>query len=144
MPVAFSSVFNSIICTRQLFVNITCHILIDPDKGNRRIFVSKQWRKLVVTTLRAGYSVSIKFSQGLTKPRSKLSWIMLNLLSEHSVCEQCQEGRKLAMKGIYLIKTTLPQRLRKALWLRKTAVWVRPRVNNRPLVFLFTSIADWN
>ena len=36
MPLAFSSVFNSIIFTRQLFVNITCHILIDPNKGNRR------------------------------------------------------------------------------------------------------------
>ena len=69
----------------------------------------------MVTTLRAVYSVSTKFSRGLTKPRSKLSRIMLNLLSEHSVREQCQEGRKLAMKGIYLIKTTLPQRLRKAL-----------------------------
>ena len=38
---------------------------------------------------------------------------MLNLLSEHSVREQCQEGRKLAMKGIYLIKTTLPTKITK-------------------------------
>ena len=142
MPLAFSSVFNSIIFTRQLFVNITCHILIDPDKGNRRgrnvfsfsslvfimfknmSFSTKelaipeylhwiQWRKLVITTLRAGYSVSTKFSRGLTKPRSKVSWIMPNLLSEHSVREQCQEGWKLAMKGIYLIKTTLHTKITK-------------------------------
>ena len=67
----------------------------------------------MVTTLRAVYSVSTKFSRGLTKPRSKLSRIMLNLLSEHSVREQCQEGRKLAMKGIYLIKNNPPTKITK-------------------------------
>ena len=38
---------------------------------------------------------------------------MLNLLSEHSVREQCQEGRKLAMKGIYLIKNNPPTKITK-------------------------------
>ena len=39
-----------------------------------------------------------KFSRCLTKLRYEISWIMLNLSSGYSLCEQCHEGRKLAIE----------------------------------------------
>ena len=48
--------------------------------------------------------------------------------------EQCREGRNLTVEGHLFNKTNVLQRIRKAHCLRKTAVWVRPRVNSRPSV----------
>ena len=77
------------------------------------------------------FKQSLAVIQNRAPNNPKFSWIFfLNIY----FYEQCQEGRKLTVEGHLFNKTTVLQRIRKAHCLRKTAVWVRPRVNSRPSV----------